>query len=149
MFHKIGAYPVAISCGLGAGAVDAIVVGALVREFSVGVLTADGQALAWLGVLLVPISLLGCFGGMVFCWPWVRVICSRFNGAPHQVGERVRVLAGRHAGKEATVYEKTVGQGGWMLARLDLGEELREKFGDLVEEYQVMKVGDITGGAAC
>jgi len=77
---------------------------------------------------------------MFTCWPLIRVVCSRFNGAPLKIGDRVLILAGPHKGNTAEVYEITVGQGGWELARLDLGQERKERFRDIFEEYSVLKV---------
>ena len=77
---------------------------------------------------------------MFTCWPLVRVICSRYNGAPLKTGDQVMILSGPQKGKIFEVYEITVGQGGWELARLDLGEERKEKFRDIFEEYSLLKI---------
>src|SRR5262249_22240465 len=88
----------------------------------------------------------GFFLGMFTCWPWVRPICSKVNSAPLKIGDRVLVLSRRHRGATAQVYEITMGQGGWNLARLDLGPAYREKFSDIFKEYSVFKInGELNG----
>jgi hypothetical protein len=46
------------------------------------------------------------------------------------------------------VYEITTGQGGWDLARLDLGQAHKEKFTDIFEEYAVLKIKGEPDGAS-
>jgi hypothetical protein len=104
--------------------------------------------MAFLLFAVVAATGLGCFLGMFTCWPLIRPICSRFNGAPLKTGDRVVVLAGPHEGTTAQVYEITTGQGGWDLARLDLGPAHRDKFTDVVEEYSVLKIKGEPDGAA-
>ncbi len=70
------------------------------------------RVVLWLMAAAIPTSLLGFFLGMFTCWPWIRVICSRFNSAPLQIGDRVLILSGPQKGTTAEVYEITVGQGG-------------------------------------
>ena len=89
---------------------------------------------------LIPTSLLGLFLGMFTCWPLIRVVCSRLNGAPLRPGDQVVILSGAHKGDIAEVYEITVGQGGWNLARLDLGPERKDQFTDIFEEYSLFKI---------
>lgn len=85
--------------------------------------------------------------GMLTCWPLVRVVCSRYNGAPLQVGDRVMILSGPQKGRIGEVYQITTGQGGWDLAKLDLGQEIGEIFMDIFEEYAVMKINAKQNGA--
>jgi len=96
--------------------------------------------MALLLLAVVAATGLGFFSGMFTCWPWIRPICSTFNGAPLKTGDRVLVLAGPPRGTTAQVYEITTGQGGWDLARLDLGPAHRDKFTDIVAEYSVVKI---------
>ena len=77
---------------------------------------------------------------MFACWPLIRVICSRYNGAPLKIGDTVMILSGPEKGKIAEVWEITVGQGGWELARLNLSEERSQKFQDIFEEYSLFKI---------
>jgi hypothetical protein len=87
----------------------------------------------------------GYFLGMFTCWPLVRVICSRYNSAPLRAGDHVMVLSGPQKGTTAEVYEITVGQGGWNLARLDIGQERRKKFADIFEQYALLKLNGESG----
>ncbi|MDB6131931.1 MAG: hypothetical protein JWM59_174 [Verrucomicrobiales bacterium] len=103
--------------------------------------TFDWQGMAWLLVMVTATAAGGFFLGMLVGWAWVRPLCSRINGAPLKVGDRVLVLSERCRGITATVYEIIIGQGKRELARLDLGPEERAKFGDIFELYSVFKIG--------
>jgi len=140
LLNKICAYPVVISSVLGACALNATVFAVLFKEVSVFDVATDWRIALWLLAAALPASLLGYFLGMFTCWPLVRVICSRYNSAPLKPGDHVLVLSGPQKGTSAEVYEITVGQGGWNLARLDLGWERRQKFTDLFEEYCLLKL---------
>jgi hypothetical protein len=85
-------------------------------------------------------TLLGYFLGMFVCWPAVRIACTRYNAASLKSGDQVMILSGPQKGNIAEVYDITVGQGGWNLARLDLGQERKEKFRDIFEEYSLLKI---------
>jgi hypothetical protein len=105
----------------------------------------------WLGALLVVMALVGTTGlgfylGVFTCWPWMRRICSRLNGAPLKVGDRVEILSGPLRGTTASVYEILTCQGGWEIARLELGFERRAKFQDIFEEYSVLKIARESDG---
>ena len=50
------------------------------------------------------------------------------------------ILSGPHTGDIVQVYEITVGQGGWDLARLALGQECKDRFTDIFEEYALLKI---------
>ncbi len=126
---------------------EAFVLGMLVDGVRLTSIASDWQGLALLLLALTATAGLGFFLGMFTCWPWIRPICSRFNGAPLKTGDRVLVLAGPYKGTTAQVYGITIGQGGWSLARLDLGPAHRDKFTDIVEEYSVLKInGDESKG---
>ena len=103
-------------------------------------IASDWQGMALLLLAVVAATGLGFFLGMFTCWPWIRPICSRFNGAPLKTGDRVLILAGPHKGTTAQVHMVITGQGGWELARLDLGPAHRDRFTDIVEEYSVLKI---------
>jgi len=138
---------VVISWVLGACALDAAVITLLSKEASMFTIAADWRAALWLFAALIPTSALGYFLGMFTCWPLVRVICCRYNLAPLKAGHHVMVLSGPQKGITAEVCEITVGQGGWNLARLDIGEERCKKFNDLFEEYSLLKVNGEPGVA--
>jgi hypothetical protein len=61
-----------------------------------------------------------------------------------KVGDKVKVLTGPLCGKIAIVYEVPLGQGGWSLARLELGHEQKEKFTDIFEQYSLLKLTEKT-----
>ena len=69
---------------------------------------------------------------MFLCWPFVRPICSRVNGAPYNVGDRVVILSGPQKGQTGDVCKIIRGQGGWNLAVLNSG--------DIFEEYALLKI---------
>lgn len=125
---------------MGAAVLDALLLTVPSNGVRLTSIANDWQGLVFLVLAVVAASGCGYFLGMFTCWPWIRPICGRFNGAPLQTGDRVLVLAGRHQGTTAQVYEITTGQGGWSLARLDLGPSHRNKFTDVVEEYSVLKI---------
>jgi len=141
VLNRICAHPIALSWLLGALALNALVLGAFSNEVSLATILGDWRAAGYLFAAVIPISLLGYFLGMFMCWSLLRIACSRFNGAPLKVGDRVVILSGPRRGDTVVVYEITVGQGGWHLARLDLGAEHRKRFSDIFEEYSVMKMG--------
>ena len=140
VLHRICARPVVVSWIIGAWALDALVLTLPSNGVRLTNIASDWQGMAFLLLAVVAATGLGFFLGMFTCWPWIRPICSRFNGAPLKAGDRVLVLAGSHRGTTAQVYEITTGQGGWDLARLDLGPAHRDKFSDIVEEYSVLKI---------
>ena len=140
LLHRICARPVAVSWVIGASVLDTLLLTVSSNGVRLTSIANDWQGMALLLLAVVAATGFGYFLGMFTCWPWLRPICGRFNGAPLQTGDRVLVLAGRHNGCTAQVYEMTTGQGGWNLARLDLGPSHRDKFTDVVEEYSVLKI---------
>lgn len=148
VLHKICARPVAVSWIIGACVLDALVLTLPSNGVRLTSMASDWQGMAFLLLAIVAGTGLGFFLGMFTCWPWIRPIYSRFNGAPLKTGDRVLVLAGPHKGTTAQVYEITTGQGGWDLARLDLGPAHRDKFTDIVEEYSVLKINGEPDGPA-
>jgi hypothetical protein len=140
VLNKICACPVVISWIIGACVLNGLVLSALIS------IASDLQGLVFLLLAVVAATGLGFFLGMFTCWPWIRRICSKINGAPLKIGDRVLVLSRRHRGTTAQVYEITTGQGGWDLARLDLGPAHRDKFTDIFEEYSVLKINGEQAG---
>lgn len=138
--NKICAHPVIISWVLGACAMDSAIIALLSDAVSLTDIASDWRATLFLALTLVPATLLGYIVGMFTCWPLMRVICSKFNGAPLEIGDHVMILAGPQKGNRAEVYEIIVGQGGWDLARLDLGPENKDHFTDIFEEYCLLKI---------
>jgi len=103
-------------------------------------LTEDWAAPPLLLICYAATSGLGYFASVFFVSWLVLPICSRRNGAPHEVGESVTVLSGPLAGKTSTIYAITTGQGGQPLVRVDFGAETREKYLDIFESYQLLRM---------
>jgi hypothetical protein len=148
VLNNICARPVVISWIIGACVLDGLLLTVPSNGLQLISIASDWQGAAFLLLAVVAATGLGFFLGMFTCWPWIRHICSRINGAPLRIGDRVLVLSRRHRGTTTQVYEITTGQGGWDLARLDLGTAHRDKFTDIFEEYSVLKVNGEPGSAA-
>jgi hypothetical protein len=71
----------------------------------------------------------------------MRAICNRYNGASLKTGDQV-IIAWTSKRKIVDVCHITVGQRGRELASLDLGEEEKEKFRDIFEEYSLLRIED-------
>jgi hypothetical protein len=140
--NKICAHPVVVSWILGACVLNAFVVASISQGMSLSAMISDWDTVSIFALAFIPLTLLGFFLGMFTCWPLIRVICSKYNGAPLKAGDQVIILSGPQKGKKVGVYQITVGQGGWELARLDLGHERNEKFTDIFEEYSLLKITD-------
>ena len=138
--NKICAYPVIVSCVLGASVLNAVIFSSILNGESLSAIISDWQTILILVFTFIPATGLGCLLGVFACWPLIRVICSRYNGAPLKIGDTVMILSGPEKGKIAEVWEITVGQGGWELARLNLSEERSQKFQDIFEEYSLFKI---------
>ena len=147
--NKVCARPVAVSWFLGACGLDAAIVALLSKEVSLTAIMSDWRASLFLVLALIPGTLLGYFAGMFTCWPFIRPICSRLNGAPFRVGDHVMILSGPLRGGTAEVEDITPGQGGWGVVWLDLGPEHRKTFSNIFEQYSLLKIrkGE-PGGAA-
>jgi hypothetical protein len=139
LLNRICAYPEIISCVLGACILDAGMMYSLSNQVGLSAVAANWRAGAWLLLALIPNSLLGCFLGMVTCWPLARRLCSRLNGAPLRVGDRVLILSGPQKGDVADVGEITRGQGGWNLAVLNLRSDTA-RLPAIFEEYSLLKI---------
>ena len=146
-FNKICAHPVAASWVLGACALDGVIIVLLSKEVTLSAIISDWRAALFLAVGLIPATLLGYFVGMFTCWPFIRPICARFNGAPFKVGDHVMILSGPLKGGAAKVEDITGSQGGWDVVWLDLGPERRKNFSKIFEEYSLLKTGGEQGAA--
>jgi hypothetical protein len=138
--NRICAYPVAISWLIGAGVLNFILLSHSAKGVPFVRLFLDWPGVIYLLLAVVATTGFGYFVAMFTCWPWVRPLCCWINGAPLQAGDTVVMLSGPLRGAQAQVYELTKGQGGWKLARLDLGSELRRKYSDMFDEYAVFKI---------
>ncbi len=85
------------------------------------------------------LSGLGFFAGAFTVLWLVFRVCRFVNGAPFAVGDYATILSGPRAGTTARVYELTIGQGGDPLPRLDLGPEVAAKYGDIFEDYTLLR----------
>ncbi len=79
----------------------------------------------------------GTFLAGIF-WPLLRPLykarCAK-NGAPFQVGDHVRILAGRHKDRVVKVYDTWSGDS----VRVDLGENERKDFKDIFDPIQLLR----------
>lgn len=140
VLNRICAHAEIVACILGSCAFNALLYG-FGREVPLRDIAPDWQYMLYLLVLAVPAAtLLGALLGMFAFWPSVRVVCSRINGAPLKPGDQVLILSGAHKGTTAKVHEITLGQAGWELARLDLGEEYKGRCADIYEEYSLLRL---------
>lgn len=140
VLNRICAHPIIVSWFVGAWALNAVVLTLGLRGVRLAGFGLNLKEAAVLPLVVIATTGLGFFLGMFTCWPWIRAICGRFNGAPLKPGDHVFILSGPHRGTTRRVYEITTGQGGWNLARLDLGAGCKEKFSDIFEEYSVLKI---------
>jgi hypothetical protein len=85
------------------------------------------------------ISGLGFYAGLFSVGWLVLKLARRVNGAPYKIGESVIVLSGPYSGKTSTIYEIAKGQGGQPVPRVDLGEEAKQRYQDLFEEYSLLR----------
>jgi hypothetical protein len=138
--HRLCAHPIILSWVVGATGLIGFMLWALSEEVELKHPFSSSQATGLFALATIPIVLLGYFAGMFFVWPFIRPLCSRINGSPLNIGDTVEILMGPERGRIATVYETPSGQGGWQLARLNLGEERQAAFKDIFETYQLLKI---------
>ena len=137
--NRVCAHPILISWILGASILNAIVLTVPFNGVRLVSIASEWQGWAFLILAVVAATGLGYFLGMFTCWPWIRPICSRLNGAPFMCGDHVVILAGPLRGRCAVVEDITKGQGGWDIVWLDLGPERRKTFSNIFEEYSMLK----------
>jgi hypothetical protein len=140
ILHKACAYPYAICWIAGTLLLWTPLSVQFARSGAFSDLTGDWSSVALLLLCYACTSGLGFFVGVFFISWYVEPRCRRFNGAPHEVGERVVVLSGPYSGREAVIDEISRGQGGQPVPRVDLGREVRESFGDLFDEYALLRI---------
>src|SRR5437867_4982419 len=135
VLNRVCARPVLICWIVGACVLDAVVLTVPSNGVRLSSIASDWQGWAFLILAVVAATGLGYFLGMFTCWPWIRPICSRFNGAPFKSGDHVVILEGPLRGTTAEVEDITKGQGGWDVVWLDLGPERRKTFSNIFEEW--------------
>ena len=96
---------------------------------------------AWIvGQTLVALAaayLLGMILGTMLLWPFLRLWARKMNGGPFTLHDRVLILAGRHKGRIASIYEL------WPTraeVRVDLGGEERKNITDVVGDHQILRL---------
>jgi hypothetical protein len=140
LIHKAFAFPFLICWVLGTLAIWTPLSFEFARSGALGMLWDSWTTIPLLLFCYAATSGLGFFAG-VFLVSWIILpVCRRFNGAPHEVGERVVILSGPHSGKTGHIYAVATGQGGEPLPRIDLGDKARQGFGDLFEDYTLLKI---------
>ncbi len=80
VLHRICARPVAVSWIIGACVLDVLVLRLPSNGVRLISIASNWQGMAFLLLAVVAATGLGFFLGMFTCWPWIRPICSRFNG---------------------------------------------------------------------
>jgi len=139
----ICARPVLVTWFFGSVIINILVLVLGLGDFSLQYLFKD-EGIFYILLLVVANIMLGYFLGMLTIWPFIRKICSWYNGAPLKVGDKVKVLTGPLRGKIAIVYSIPLGQGGWSLACIELGHEQKEQFTDIFEQYSLLKLTEKT-----
>ena len=140
VLNRICAHPDAISWMIGACVLDTLVLKLPSDGVRLTSIASDWQGLSFLLLALAGATGLGCFLGMFACWPWIRPLCSKVNGAPFELADRVMILAGPLRGTTAEVEDITKGQGGWNIIWLGLGPERRKRFSNIFQEYSLFKM---------
>lgn len=137
--HRICARPMTISWVLGTLMLWIVATYALRREGVLPAAFTDVLSVLCLSLAYACLSGLGFFvGAFTVLWLVLRV-CRYINGAPFAVGDYVIVLTGPRTGTVARVYELTVGQGGGLLPRLDLGADVAAKYRDIFDDYTLLR----------
>lgn len=103
------------------------------------VVASDLSSVLRLLVVYVGLAGLGVFVGVMPLYSLVARACTWVNGGPYVVGDRVTILIGPNAGITTTVYELTRGQGGELLASVDLGAATGESYGDIFKDYALLR----------
>ena len=129
-----------LSWVIGASVLETALLSARFDGLPLTVIASDWQGVLLFLLALIAAALLGFVFGMFTCWPLIRVACGKCYGAPLKAGDRVLVLAGPHKGNWTQVREMTVGQGGWNLARLNLGEQDKIRCTDIFEQHSLLKI---------
>jgi len=137
--HRICARPMTISWVVGTLMLWFLATYGLRRE---GVFTAvftDVMSVLCLLLAYACLSGLGFFVGAFTVYWLVLRVCRYINGAPFEVGDYVTVLTGPRVGTVACVYELSVGQGGGLLPRLDLGADVAAKYHDIFDDFTLLR----------
>jgi hypothetical protein len=140
VLNRICARPVVISWMIGACVLDTLVLKVPSNGVRLTSIASDWQGMSFLLLALTAATGLGYFLGMFTCWPWIRPLCSKVNGAPFKLADSVMILTGPLRGTTAEVEDITKGQGGWDVIWLGLGPERRKHFSNIFEEYSLFKM---------
>lgn len=140
VLNRVCARPMLICWFVGACVLNAFMLTARSSGARLTSIATDAQGSLFLILAVVGASGLGFFLGMFTCWPWVRALCCRLNGAPFKLGDHVVILVGPLRGTAAEVEDITKGQGGQDVICLDLGPERRKTFSNIFEEYSLTRV---------
>jgi hypothetical protein len=140
LHHRICARPMAVCWVLGTLFLWAVATLTLAPDGVFLAAASDVLAAILLAIGYACLSGLGFFVGNIPCYLPVARLCRWVNGGPFLVGDRVLILKGQGAGTVTTVYELFRGQAGDLLPRVDLGPEVGEKYGDICEAYELLRV---------
>lgn len=123
--------------------------GSLLITLSIGFIIDKSTLLSFytedyflLYVLMLSTSVIG-FGallGFLIEGMFLRSYCSKKNGAPFSVGERLMIVTGKYKGEIVVVNKLEVSQGGWTVVIVLFECEKDFKFADTIyEEYQLTR----------
>src|SRR5512137_509582 len=94
VLNRICARPMLICWAIGACILDAVLLTAHPSGARLISIASDLQGWSVLILAVIGATGLGFYLGMFTCWPWVRGLCCKHNGAPFKVGDHVVILAG-------------------------------------------------------
>jgi hypothetical protein len=145
--HRICARPMMISWVVGTLILWCLTTYALHREGVFPVVFTDIFSVLCLLLAYGCLSGLGFYAGLFTVFWLVLRVCRYINGAPFAVGDHVTILTGPRTGTIARVYALSVGQGGGLLPRLDLGADLASKHLDIFDDYSLLRQLDDSAGS--
>jgi len=97
--------------------------------------------------LVAPLGFLITALSAAFWGPPLSVFIVLLNGGPFKVGDRVQIIAGKHAGIITTVRAIGWGNGGGTVLRVNLDEEAEKALTDEFRPHAVMRVSPRDGNS--
>jgi hypothetical protein len=78
--------------------------------------------------------------GFMFLWSFTRKLCSKANGAPYKLNEKVLIIAGANKNRFGLIRGIEKSQGGWPLLVLEIDHPIEAKAQRIYEEYSVIRI---------
>jgi hypothetical protein len=135
--HKACAYPFAISWAVATLCVWTAVSIHFSKAGAFDELFSDWFRLLALLLFYAMTSGLAFFAGAFCLSSLILRLCRRFNGAPHEIGERVLILSGPRSGTSGVARNIVKGQGGQPVVVVDIGNAAG---GGFFEEYEALRL---------